>query len=78
LCNYFIIVYLNLGEDRFEELKVSKKGEEGYDAALEIFERVRPDAEKWRKRIVRHQSRTGEELSSHLNRICDVSRSFAL
>jgi len=77
-CNYFIIVYLNLGEERFQELKVTKKGEHGYAEALQMFERLRPDIKKHREWIVKHQSRSGEELSSYLNRSRDPSSSFPL
>jgi glycosyltransferase involved in cell wall biosynthesis len=77
-CNYFIIAYLNLGEERFEELKVTRKNEQGYAGALQMFERLRPDVEEFRNWIMKHRSRTGAELSSRLTRCCDPSRSFSL
>lgn len=66
LCNYFVHVYLNLGEEKFEELKVTQEKEYGYAESLELFERLRPEVEKFRRWIVGRQRRSADDLLTWL------------
>jgi hypothetical protein len=62
MSNYFTTVYLNLGEAKLAELEEQKKDEPGYAEGLAAFEQRRPELERFRRRIVERQRRTGEEL----------------
>lgn len=66
MLNYFILVYLNLGEEKFEELKSLQKHRYGYAEGLESFESLRPDIERFRRWIVQRQRRSAEELLAQL------------
>jgi hypothetical protein len=65
-CNYMIFVYLNLGPEKFEELKTMEEGEYGYAEGLALFESLRPQVEEFRRWIAAHQRRSTEELLARL------------
>lgn len=66
MCNYFIMVFIILGEVGFEKLKVSKENQFGFQGGLELFTGLRPEVEEFRRWVVNNQSRNGEELIARL------------
>ena len=68
MCNYFVLVYLNLGEDAFNELRHAQRDSHGFAEGLELFESLRPQVEEFRAWIVKHQRRSSEKLLERLIR----------
>ena len=62
LFNTFALAYLNFGMEKYEEIKARNGGQTGYDEAMTLMDRLRPDVEQFREWIERHQIRSGADL----------------
>lgn len=62
MVNYLVTVYLNLGPERFAELKAKQAGHYGYEGGCQAFERMRPEIERFRSWIVSRQKRSTVDL----------------
>jgi len=66
VCNYFITVYIILGERGFENLRSSKEKQPGYQKGLHLFTELRPEVESFRNRLEKEQRCSGEEIIARL------------
>lgn len=62
MVNYLVTVYLNLGPERFAELKARQAGQYGYEGGCQAFETMRPEIERFRSWIVSRQKRPTVDL----------------
>ena len=69
--NYYILLYLNLGREGFEQYKNEWRESEGYEEGLLLFEGIRKEVEKKRDWIIANSVNTSEELLASIKRFAN-------
>jgi len=69
--NHFILLYLNLGREGFENYKNELRTKEGFEEGLLMFEGICEEVEKKRDWIIANSVNTSEELLASIKRFAN-------